>query len=171
MLRPNPQPTDLPKLTILRDMAAACSAPFHEANINVSFADYAGDPERPAQQRKCNACGNCITGCRYEAKNTLCFTYLPLAKHRGASIFTHCEVQRIEKSGDEWLVHYRRVGTKEAARQLRARAVVLAAGALGSTLEILLPEPRPTVSRSPSGSAAGSAATATRSRSATTSRA
>ncbi len=137
MLRPAPQPTDLPKLKLMRDMAAACQVPFHEATINVNFVPHPGDPAtglRP--QGKCEACGNCITGCRFDAKNTLCFTYLPLAKHHGASIFTHCEVLRVEKSGDEWLVHYRRVGTKQA-RQLRARAVVLGAGALGST-EILL---------------------------------
>jgi cholesterol oxidase len=125
----------LAKLTVLEQMAAKIGASCAPAEINVSQDPYAGDPENGVPPRPgCLACGNCITGCNNGAKHNLCMTYLPMAKHHGAKIFTQCEVRYVERAGDEWIVHYA-ANAKE--RTLRARAVVLGAGALGST-EILL---------------------------------
>lgn len=105
------------------------------------------------EQKACLQCGDCFTGCNFNAKNSLNVNYLPDAKQHGAQIFTGATVRylsREELSANEtdadlapiWQVHF---GLTEApnanvrAQQflLRAKMVVLAAGTLGST-EILL---------------------------------
>jgi cholesterol oxidase len=75
------------------------------------------------------------------AKNTLYMNYLPAAKSAGAQIFTQVEVTHLVKAaGGGYDVHYTyRPGEAQPplAGVIRASAVVLAAGVLGST-EILL---------------------------------
>jgi cholesterol oxidase len=95
----------------------------------------------------CIRCGNCATGCNYNAKISLDVTLLAEARQHGAEIFAGATVLKIEKlsSAEEapvWQLHV--VHTDEALRRrqgkptlLRARRVVLAAGTFGST-EILL---------------------------------
>lgn len=104
--------------------------------INVHFkqdkVNSIGVPQEP-----CNNCGDCITGCNYEAKKTLCFTYLPIAKSYGAQIYVQCDVDRIEARDDgRWDVHFQRLKTGhesiEPSEKLTARAVVVGAGVLGT---------------------------------------
>jgi ferredoxin len=47
-------------------------------------------------QGACNGCGDCVTGCRQGAKNTLDMNYLASAKRNHAEIFTEVSVERIE---------------------------------------------------------------------------
>jgi cholesterol oxidase len=99
------------------------------------------------QQSACVRCGNCVTGCNVGAKNTLATNLLPLAKARGAEIYTGATVISVEPAGDAtgnkgWTVRFRRTATEKGPLRdeifvLHARVVVLAAGTLGST-EILL---------------------------------
>src|SRR5262249_19052607 len=97
---------------------------FSLADINVDF-------------EACEACGNCVTGCRFGAKKTLTHTYLPKAVLNGVDIYTHCEVMWIEQRRDRYAVHYRRTDKPASPVQhVVARTVVLGAGTLGST-EIL----------------------------------
>lgn len=104
--------------------------------INVHFGpgntNSIGVPQKP-----CNNCGDCVTGCNFEAKKTLCFTYLPIAKSFGAQIFVQCDVDHIEARNDgKWDVYYQRLKTGrepvEAKDKLTAKAVVVAAGVLGT---------------------------------------
>ena len=46
----------------------------------------------------CIACGSCMTGCRYNAKNTLMKNYLYLAEQRGAKVMALTTVTRVEPS-------------------------------------------------------------------------
>jgi cholesterol oxidase len=96
----------------------------------------------------CRLCGECDIGCNYGAKNTLDFTYLSAARRQGAQLRTCCEVRTIEpleRGRDGFRVGYRqhleaREGQRaelldpshEPLRSVRARRVVLAAGAVGS---------------------------------------
>jgi len=96
----------------------------------------------------CRLCGECDIGCNYGAKNTLDFTYLSAAQREGAQLRTCCEVRTIEpleRGRDGYRVGYRqhvdaREGhrielldpTEEPVRSVRAKRVVLAAGAVGS---------------------------------------
>jgi choline dehydrogenase-like flavoprotein len=94
---------------------------------------------------KCNACGDCVTGCNYNAKKTLTTNYLPRAREAGARMFTGVSVLTVHKERDVWVVRFVRTESRKMQRdgvdvpvhELRARHVVLSAGTFGST-EILL---------------------------------
>lgn len=148
MLKINPYPVgnpgypELPKAKALRSSATKVGYPASYVDINVNFtvdgANHVG-----VEQRPCNNCGDCCSGCRYTAKNTLDKNYLPDAKNHGAQIFTQIRVQHVSKETDgSWKVHYLQQPGKPAKGTpapsfLRAGIVVLGAGSLGST-EILL---------------------------------
>ena len=136
------------KLTALNRLAKAMGEPAgcRTAPLTVSFEG--GHNKIGVQQSPCVRCGNCVTGCNVGAKTTLAMNLLPLAKARGAEIYTGATVISVEpKSGDPWgnagwTVRYRRTATEKSplrkeVYELHARVVILAAGTLGST-EILL---------------------------------
>ncbi|WP_433259924.1 FAD-dependent oxidoreductase [Actinosynnema sp. CS-041913] len=91
---------------------------------------------------KCTNCNWMMAGCRFDAKQSLLFNYLPGAVSHGAEIRPLHEVQRISRNADGgYRVHYShvdetdyRVLTGEGA--IDAKIVVLAAGA-GATPVIL----------------------------------
>ncbi|HUO44220.1 MAG TPA: alpha/beta fold hydrolase [Burkholderiales bacterium] len=100
-------------------------------------------------QSACIGCANCVTGCNTGAKNTLAMNALPLAKSRGAELYTGVSVLSVEPVDCEnndgsqgWRVRFRVTEACKGVFQqdvftLHARVVILAAGTLGST-EILL---------------------------------
>ncbi|WP_026197138.1 GMC family oxidoreductase [Sciscionella marina] len=109
---------------------------FGRAGERVSDPYFGGlGPDRTG----CVLCGECMTGCRYGAKNRLDLNYLYLAEHAGARIFEETSVTDVRFiSGGG----YRLVTTTPAqpwcgTRVLTARQVVLAGGVLG-TLELLM---------------------------------
>ncbi len=91
------------------------------------------------RQQGCVQCGDCVTGCNVGAKNSLDMNYLPLAWTHGAEMFTHVEVEHVERVGGLHRIHYlhRPDGRAEERGWVTARVLILAAGTLGST-EILL---------------------------------
>jgi cholesterol oxidase len=95
------------------------------------------DGEGPARTG-CNRCGRCITGCAYGAKNSLDRNYLYLAEKRGVQIHPERQVTHLEPLAEGgYLVHQRHPwDSKVSYPPLRARKVILSAGALG-TQEIL----------------------------------
>jgi cholesterol oxidase len=120
---------------------------FTPTDVAVLFGETSGaevgDPffggEGPARAT-CTSCGGCMVGCRYNAKNTLDKNYLFFAEKLGAEILAETQVTLLEPDLDGgYLVHTRRSTRKigRGRRTLRARNVVLAAGALG-TVELLL---------------------------------
>jgi cholesterol oxidase len=87
----------------------------------------------------CIECGQCMLGCRNNAKNTLPKNYLWLAQRLGVEIIPERTVSLIEPLGaadgsDGYLVTSERTGTwlRKDHQQLTARGVVCAAGALGT---------------------------------------
>lgn len=143
MLKPVPIPdrvAQLPKLRALARSAAALEGRITRPPINVTFEDHVNHVG--VEQHACTLCGDCVSGCNYGAKNTLIMNYLPDARNHGAEIFTQVSVRWIEREGGRWLVHYQPLHTGRErfdapAQFVAADAVVLAAGALGST-ELLL---------------------------------
>lgn len=88
----------------------------------------------------CRHCGECMTGCRHNAKNTLVKNYLHLAEQAGAVIHPLTTAQSVRPlpSGG-YAVDVRRTGARFAARRravgggvIEADQVVFAAGALGT---------------------------------------
>ncbi|MEC4017463.1 GMC family oxidoreductase [Streptomyces sp. H27-D2] len=86
-------------------------------------------------RKACTECGECMTGCRHGAKNTLTENYLHLAERAGAVIHPMTSVVAVSEDADGGY----RVATlptdkkrKSRAKVLRARQVVIAAGTYGT---------------------------------------
>jgi cholesterol oxidase len=127
VLRPKAIPNRPLKLRALKKAAAAIGVPFTDLEINVTYED------APPGQKPCNLCGDCVTGCNFEAKNTLPYTYLPIAKENGAGIFTEWTVEFVQPDGDNgYVVHATSSASRDKRIEVRARVVVIGAGALGS---------------------------------------
>ncbi|HVN75329.1 MAG TPA: GMC family oxidoreductase [Thermoanaerobaculaceae bacterium] len=116
---------------------------FTGTNVAVLFGEQAGeevgDPffsgEGPSRTT-CTYCGGCMVGCRYGSKNTLDKNYLFFAEKLGAQVLPETLATLIEPDGDGgYVVHTRRSTRwiRRGRRTVRARGVVLAAGAMGST--------------------------------------
>ena len=149
-LNPTTTPADVHLKAVAEQMGVADS--FHLAPVGVFFGDgedaagtakaapgeEVADPyfggTGPAR-RACTECGECMTGCRHGAKNTLNENYLHLAERAGAVIRPMTTVTDLTEDTEGGY----RVATvptdrrKKGARTvLRARQVVIAAGTYGT---------------------------------------
>ncbi len=112
---------------------------FGEADIEVSDPFFGG--EGPARSG-CNFCGGCMTGCRYNAKNTLDKNYLYLARKKGMQLQAEAKVTDIEVLGkadgsDGYRISYRRsTSLFRKTKSVTAKGVVFSGGVLG-TLPLL----------------------------------
>lgn len=87
--------------------------------------------------RGCRGSGECFTGCRSRAKQSVDISYVPAAVKNGARVLTSVQVQRVLHSGRRALGIEGRVVkpfTGEASYRVRvdARVVVLAAGCMAT---------------------------------------
>ena len=83
----------------------------------------------------CIECGECMTGCRHGAKNTLIKNYLGLAESAGAQIIPMTTVAGFEQRADGlWDVQTVRTGrwARKDRRTYTARHLILAAGTYGT---------------------------------------
>lgn len=114
-----------------------------------SYGSVFGAPRRTT----CRMIGECDIGCNEGAKSSMDHTYVSLAAHRGASIHARTEVRRITvldgaPDGYRFEVSFvrhpawaegRPRNTKSIeTHTIRAKRVVLAAGALGTTYLVLM---------------------------------
>ena len=142
MLGANPHPRwdRLTKVQMMKKRAEQLrGAKFGPVNITVNF-DHDGPNPFGVEQKPCIDCGDCFPGCNVGAKGTLCTSYLPYGKRQGAEIFTQIDVRyiaKLEGGGYEVIYRHNTADGHGEARRLRAKNVVLSAGAIGST-EILL---------------------------------
>lgn len=74
-------------------------------------------PDRTA----CHECGECMTGCRHGAKNTLLKNYLYLAEKAGTTVYDRTTVTALEQNGDTWRVHTRKTDNLGATVLKRLR--------------------------------------------------
>jgi choline dehydrogenase-like flavoprotein len=115
------------------------------SRVHVTVATEEHNNKAGVALSKCNACGDCATGCNYNAKESLDLNLLCLAHEAGARIVTGATVLRVaprEAGADGWHVYVNHTDGHLRDRQpepfcLRAKRVILAAGAFGST-EILM---------------------------------
>ncbi|GAA1068909.1 GMC family oxidoreductase [Kitasatospora nipponensis] len=162
MLGVRTNPTTTPSDVHLKDAAEAMGVgdTFHLAPVGVFFGD-GKDAEGTAKaapgdqvedpyfggagpaRRACTECGECMTGCRHGAKNTLTENYLYLAEAGGAEIHPLTTVARIRECADAegnpgYAVDVRRTNARggaarrAGARTLTAARVVVAAGTYGT---------------------------------------
>ncbi|WP_423819476.1 GMC oxidoreductase [Salinimicrobium sp. TIG7-5_MAKvit] len=87
----------------------------------------------------CNFCGGCMTGCRYNAKNTLDKNYLWLAQELGAKILAENEVTDVKKLASEAYEVTLKSSTSYfgKTKKLRSKGVIFSGGVLG-TVKLLL---------------------------------
>ncbi len=120
---------------------------FHPTPVGVFF----GGPGQPRGEevadpyfggagpvrRTCLNCGECMSGCRHNAKNTLVKNYLYLAESLGARVMPLSTVTRIrprEAGGYDVTIRFTKArrATAQTTRTLTADHVVLAAASLGT---------------------------------------
>jgi cholesterol oxidase len=85
----------------------------------------------------CKACGECMTGCRHNSKNTLMKNYLYLAESKGARVMPLTTVTRIRPlpdGGYEVTTKFTKAkrATSRSTRTLTAEHVIVAAASLGT---------------------------------------
>ena len=122
---------------------------FYPTRVGIYFGDedehshtpINGDPYFQGMGPKrepCVACGGCMVGCRYRAKNTLDYNYLYFAEQRGADLRPQSRVTRIQPLSDDgrlgYVISY--VDANKHHHTVTSRGLVLSAGTLG-TLKLL----------------------------------
>ncbi|WP_051286164.1 GMC oxidoreductase [Salinimicrobium terrae] len=142
---PNPQLFDADKA--LKKMAREMGreAHFEHPHVAIYFGkegETVKDPyfkgEGP-ERIGCNFCGGCMTGCRYNSKNTLDKNYLWLAQKRGAEILAENEVLDVKPlpSGGYELKLKSSTSLFRKTRKLNSKGVIFSGGVLG-TVKLLL---------------------------------
>jgi cholesterol oxidase len=124
---------------VAEDMGVADT--FHPTDVGVWFGKpgervsdpYFGGlgPDRVG----CIRCGNCMVGCKHEAKNSLDHNYLHLAEGAGAEVLAERQVvDLVPLPGGGWRVVHERPGAwfRKDRRTLTAEQVILSGGALGT---------------------------------------
>jgi cholesterol oxidase len=141
---PTMTPSDEAMLEVASEMGVAGS--FQMASVGVTFGPPGTLPGAPLadpyfagagpSRRSCLECGECMTGCRHGAKNTLPTNYLYLAERAGAVIMPLTTVRSVQPGAEGgWEVGTVATGWSGAWRRrrlLRSQHVVLAAGAFGT---------------------------------------
>ena len=128
-------PSDLAMKDAAHEMGVGDT--FQMAPVGIYFG--AGPGEKSAdpyfggkgpERSGCQLCGACMTGCRYNAKNTLPKNYLGLAEGAGARVFPEQTVNKIEQLHDgSWRISAKKSGAWFGRdRTFTARDVIVAAG-------------------------------------------
>ena len=132
---PRMTPSDEVMLSVAREMGREHT--FTLTPVGVFFGETPGeevpDPyfggEGPSR-KGCIHCGECMTGCRHNAKNTLVKNYLALAEKRGVEIRPLSTVTAITPSDSGYTVSVRRTGSVLGrTSDVHAAKVIVAAGA------------------------------------------
>ncbi|GAA0603840.1 GMC family oxidoreductase [Kribbella sandramycini] len=112
---------------------------FHPTPVGVFFGQPGVEVEDPyfggagPRRTGCIDCGECMTGCRHNAKNTLTKNYLYLAEKAGAEVFPLTTVTSVEpRPGGGYLVVTRHTANRKIVRRFTADQVVFAASAIGT---------------------------------------
>ncbi|MGF6774370.1 cholesterol oxidase [Paraburkholderia sp. GAS199] len=147
MLQPSPVPADfppLPKLQALEKSAQALGMEnrFCRPPITVTFENRTN--AAGVDQKACVGCGDCNSGCNYDAKNSTHMNYLPDAVAHGAQIFTGAAVHSVERdpATQKWQINYQLVHLGRESYDapdlfVSADIVIVAAGTIGSTALLL----------------------------------
>ena len=110
---------------------------FRMAPLGVYFGDGPGAPSadpffggKGPVRNGCMQCGACMTGCRFNAKNTLPKNYLGLAEGAGAKVFAEHTVTKIEqKANGSWKISARKSSSWFGRKRIfTANQVIVAAG-------------------------------------------
>ncbi|WP_370616107.1 GMC oxidoreductase [Mumia qirimensis] len=142
MLGVNTYPLVSPADEVMREVAddMGVGETFHPTPVGVFFGgpgETVADPYfggAGPDRAGCTHCGECMTGCRHNAKNTLVKNYLYLAEQAGATVHALTTVTSVSPlPGGGYAVDTRRTNRRRRVpRRFTADQVVFAAGALGT---------------------------------------
>lgn len=119
--------------------AAKVSVYFGEAGRTVKDPYFGGKgPDRTG----CTHCGACMTGCRYNAKNTLDKNYLHLAQQLGTEILAEKEVYNVsvlgaEDGADGYKIEFKSSIGQRGKDSVTVKGVIFSGGVMG-TVPLLL---------------------------------
>jgi len=140
-VNPFHSPSDEAMLSVARKMGAEKT--FRLAPLGIHFGEPGKECADPyfggkgPTRKGCIHCGECMTGCRHNAKNTLPKNYLGLAEGAGAKVFPELTVTSLEESNGTWRIAARRSGSWFArGENFTADQVIVAAGTY-NTLKLL----------------------------------
>jgi cholesterol oxidase len=136
-------PTTTPSDEVMREVAEEMGVgdTFHPTPVGVFFGQPGVEVPDPffggagPPRRGCIECGECMTGCRHGAKNTLLQNYLYLAERAGAQVHPLTTVTTVRPLPDgRYAVDTERTGAwvRKHRRTFVAEDVVLAAGTMGT---------------------------------------
>src|SRR5262245_51186381 len=142
---PRRTPADELLLSIAEDLGVSDS--FHPSRVGVYFGEPGITVDDPyfggagPARAGCIECGQCMLGCRNNAKNTLPKNYLWFAERHGVNVLPERTVTDVRPLGaangsEGYVITSERTGAwlRKDRRTLTARGVVFAAGALGTNL-------------------------------------
>jgi cholesterol oxidase len=140
MLGVVPNPTLTPSDEVMKDVADEMGVgdTFHTTPVGVFFGKPGVEVDDPffggagPARRGCIECGECMTGCRHGAKNTLLKNYLYLAERAGAKVYPLTTVTTIRRDGDAYVIDTAKTGSRKERKTFRARDVIVAAGTMGT---------------------------------------
>ena len=143
MLGAGPNPTTTPSDEVMKAVAEEMGVgdTFHTTPVGVFFGEPGVEVDDPyfggvgPSRRGCIECGECMTGCRHGAKNTLLKNYLYLAEKAGATVHPLATVDTVRpRPGGGYEIHTTRTGRRirRQPRTFRADHVVMAAGTMGT---------------------------------------
>jgi cholesterol oxidase len=142
MLGVNVNPFFSPSDAALQKVAnrLGCGETFKMTPLGIFFGDSGKTVDDPyfggvgPARTGCINCGECMTGCRHGAKNTLVKNYLYLAREAGAKVVADTTVTDIEQTESGYRLSLRGSGSWLGMRsgQIDVEQVVVAAGALGT---------------------------------------
>lgn len=134
-------PSDDAMLEVARSMGREES--FSLAPLGIYFGKPGEEVDDPyfggegPRRHGCRHCGECMTGCRHNAKNTLPKNYLGLAERKGVEIYPNRTALSLTEEGDHWIVDTRKSNAWLGGREsFTADQVVVACGTY-NTLKLL----------------------------------
>ncbi|WOG89520.1 hypothetical protein DCAR_0208758 [Daucus carota subsp. sativus] len=143
MLRAQSVPTKFQNSKVMEDIIkeefeVSIESPL-KLSINFDENKQPLNSKNPAEMGSCLACGNCLSGCPYNAKSSTDKNYIFSAIQEGCTIRTDCEVQYVVKNLDKtskekhsstkrrrWLVFFNEID------HVKCDFVVLSAGVFGT---------------------------------------
>jgi cholesterol oxidase len=134
---PTETPADVEMRAIAEDLGVGHT--YHHTPVGVYFGDPGTTVDDPyfggagPRRTGCIQCGNCMIGCRYNAKNRLDLNYLHLAEGLGTTIHPETTVSTVRPlPAGGYAVDTRHSTRRRQRRTFTADQVVFAAGTLGT---------------------------------------
>ncbi|XXG88455.1 hypothetical protein AAC387_Pa12g0663 [Persea americana] len=143
MLRPQTAPVEFSNARAMREVCDEIEeSSASSIKLSMNFEHEGTDSTGSQRLEKCLACGNCMSGCPYNAKNSTDKNYLASAIKAGCTVITDCQVHYAVKEIDKVYDEQLGINIKQRRRwrvycdnleYICADFVVLSAGVLGTT--------------------------------------